>query len=182
MACQAYWIFISMSPILYMDDLGVNLKDFGLYQGAIAAVFSIGSLSSAYALKRFGTRNCFIVSSILVGVFFILTAAISILNVKDPVVITLVMLVQAISMVYPINILWPLALDAVKGARGRMGAMLVTMRLVVCAISIEIASYFYAGNFVSVGIAICITLLVSMITCYMLIKEYKVLEFYDVEE
>jgi DHA1 family bicyclomycin/chloramphenicol resistance-like MFS transporter len=182
MACQSYWVFIGMSSILYMNDLGVELKDFGLYQGAIAAVFAIGSLSSSYFLKRFGTTKCFIVAGWLVVSFFVLAATITILNIKNPLVITLVMLVQAISMVYPINILWPLALDAVKGARGRMGAMLVTWRLVVSAIAIELASYFYNESFLTIGTTICITLAVGIMACYMLIKEFKVLEFYDVEE
>lgn len=38
---QVYWIFIGMSPIFYMGELGVNLKDFGLYQGALAVAFSL---------------------------------------------------------------------------------------------------------------------------------------------
>jgi DHA1 family bicyclomycin/chloramphenicol resistance-like MFS transporter len=39
-----YWVFIPLAPILYMDDMGVGLKEFGFYQGSLAATFSIVSL------------------------------------------------------------------------------------------------------------------------------------------
>jgi MFS transporter, DHA1 family, multidrug resistance protein len=180
--CQSYWVFIGMSPILYMNDLGVDIKDFGLYQGAISAVFAIGCFSSPYLLRRFGTVNCFKISILLIFIFFILTAIATLLNIKDPLILTLIMLVEAISMVYPMNILWPLALSAVKGAKGRMGAMLVSMRLISTAIAIGIASYFYNGNFITIGTSICITLVISGVSVYLLIKDYNVLDFYDKEE
>jgi DHA1 family bicyclomycin/chloramphenicol resistance-like MFS transporter len=39
-----YWIFVGMSPLLYMKDLGVSLSHFGYYQGAFALVFAVGSV------------------------------------------------------------------------------------------------------------------------------------------
>jgi DHA1 family bicyclomycin/chloramphenicol resistance-like MFS transporter len=32
--CVPYWLFLGMSPILYMKDLGVSLSHYGYYQGA----------------------------------------------------------------------------------------------------------------------------------------------------
>ena len=40
--CVPYWIFLGMSPILYMKDLGVSLEYYGYYQGAWALVFALG--------------------------------------------------------------------------------------------------------------------------------------------
>ncbi len=175
-AMQSYWVFIGMSPILYMEDLGVSLQDFGLYQGAIAAVFATSSLTGGYFIKRFGSFKCFIVSSYIIGIFFILSMLMTILVIKNPLLITITMLFQAVGMSYPINILWPLALDSVRNAKGRIGAILVSLRLIVSAIAIELASYFYNGSFLTIGITICLTLVVSAVTCYMLFKEYKVLQ------
>lgn len=179
LACQAYWVFIGMSPILYMQDFKVSLENFGLYQGAIAATFAAGSFSSSYLLKRYSAQSCFTVASYLVVVFFISVLAITILDVKDPLIITIVMIIQAISMVYPINILWPLALDSVPNAKVRVGALLVTLRLAVSAIAIQIASYFYDCSFFAIGTTIYLTLGVSMIACYVLLKDYNVLHSYD---
>ncbi len=56
---QAYWVFIGIAPILYMRDLGVPIQQFGLYQGALAAIFSVFSFSSGYLLNKFGQKRCF---------------------------------------------------------------------------------------------------------------------------
>ena len=37
-----YWIFVGMSPLLYIKDLGVTLSHFGYYQGVLALVFASG--------------------------------------------------------------------------------------------------------------------------------------------
>lgn len=175
-AMQSYWVFIGMSPILYMHDLGVGIQDFGLYQGSIAAVFATSSLSTGYFIKRFGTYNCFIISSYIIGLFFALSLFIVVSGINTPLLITITMLFQAVGMAYPINILWPLALDSVRGAKAKIGALMISLRLILSAVAIEIASYFYNGSFSTIGISICITLTISIITCYMLFKEYKVLQ------
>ena len=41
-------------------------------------------------------------------------------NVRDPVVITSVMLLQSIGIILPVNILWPLMLEAIPGGRKEM--------------------------------------------------------------
>ncbi len=175
-AMQSYWVFIGMSPILYMKDLGVSLEEFGLYQGAIAATFSLGSLSSNHFLKRYGIYNCFLTASFIVLIFFSLIFLLVVFNVKDPLLITLAMLFQAVGMVYPINILWPLAIESVENAKGRIGALLASGRLILSAISIGIASYFYDGSFLVIGTTICITLAISIAACFMLFRKYKVIE------
>ena len=86
------------------------------------------------------------------------------------------MLFQAVGMAYPVNIFWPLALNAVKNTKARMGALLVSFRLILSAISIGVASFFYNGNFITIGTTISVTLIISAFTCYILFKEYKVLE------
>jgi DHA1 family bicyclomycin/chloramphenicol resistance-like MFS transporter len=159
-----------------MEDLGVSLKEFGLYQGAIAAVFAIGSLTSSYFIKRFGQYKCMIVAKYLVIIFFSFTLGLVIFNIKNPIFITISMLFQAIGMVYPINILWPLAVNSVKDAKGRIGALLVSFRLIISSIAISIASYYYNGTFLTIGSTICITLIISSIACYKLFKTYKVLQ------
>lgn len=175
-AMQCYWVFIGMSPILYMEDLGVPLKDFGLYQGIIAAFFAVTSLSSSYFIKRFGAKRCFFVSCYLIAIFFLMVLWITIFNIKDPFLITLAMLFQAVGMAYPVNIFYPLALESIKNAKSRIGALLVSFRILMSAIIIGLASYFYDGSFFTIGISICTTLGISGITCYLLFKCYRILE------
>lgn len=175
-AMQAYWVFIGMSPILYMEDLRVSIEDFGLYQGAIAAFFSIASLTTGRFIKKFGVYNCFIFSCYLILIFFLMINIITIFNIKNPLIITIAMLFQAVGMAYPVNIFWPLALNAVRNAKARIGALLDSFRLILSAISIGIASYFYNGSFLTIGLTISITLTISAVSCYILFYKYEILE------
>ncbi len=52
-----YWIFVGMSPLLYMQDLGVRLEHFGYYQGSLAFLFAIGSFVSGFLIKRFNHKT-----------------------------------------------------------------------------------------------------------------------------
>ena len=175
-AMQCYWVFIAMSSILYMEDLGVSLEKFGIYQGIIAAFFASTSLSSSYFIKRFGVKKCFFVSCYLIIVFFIMVLWITVFNIKNPVLITLAMLFQAVGMAYPVNIFYPMALESVENAKSRIGALLVSFRIFISAIIIGLASYFYDGSFYTIGVSICVTLGISCIACYFLFKQYRILE------
>ncbi len=167
---QSYWIFIGMSPIFYMEDLGVSLQGFGFYQGALAVTFSIGSFSSGFFLKKFGQKNCFFFSIFLLVAFTIMLPVLMLFNVKDPVVITAVMLLQSTGIILPINILWPLMLEAIPGGKGRLAAVAVASRLIVTALSLQAASFFYDGTFRSLGMAMGVFMALTFWACYKLFQ------------
>src|SRR3990167_9283337 len=48
-----YWIFVGMSPLLYMKDLHVSLAHFGYYQGILALVFALGSVLFGLIMRAF---------------------------------------------------------------------------------------------------------------------------------
>jgi DHA1 family bicyclomycin/chloramphenicol resistance-like MFS transporter len=152
LSLQAYWIFIGISPILYMEDLGVNLSEFGIYQGALAATVSIGSFGSGFFLRQFGQQKCFIFSVYLLVVFVVLLPVLVFFDVKNPIIITSVMMLESAGIVMPINILWPLMLASFPHAKGRLAALQTASRLIVTALSIQIASYFYDGTLKSLGL------------------------------
>lgn len=53
-----YWVFAGFAPILYINDLNVNLKHFGLYQGSMTVLYSFMSISNQYFIKKFGEARC----------------------------------------------------------------------------------------------------------------------------
>lgn len=167
---QSYWIFIGLSPIFYMEDLGVSLGQFGFYQGALAAVFSIGSFSSGYFLKKFGQKNCFFFSVFLLGFFVVLLPVLILLEVKEPKLITMVMFLQSAGIILPINILWPLMLESVPKAKGRLAAVAVGGRLLVTAISVQVASFFYDGSLRSLGTTMGLFMLLAFWSGYKLFQ------------
>jgi len=171
---QSYWVFIGMSPIFYMEDLGVSLTDFGFYQGALAVTFSIGSFSSGLFLKKFGQRNCFFSSVFLLIAFIGILPILILLNIRDPMVITAVMLLQSIGIILPINILWPLMLEVIPDGKGRLAAIAVASRLIVTALSLQVASFFYDGTFRSLGMAMGIFMALTFWSGYKLFQKENI--------
>jgi DHA1 family bicyclomycin/chloramphenicol resistance-like MFS transporter len=166
--CQPYWVFVGISPLLYMQDLGVSLQEFGFYQGSLCLVFAIISIGSSFLLKRFGQQRCFNTSIIFLLLFLIGSISLMITQSQDPLLITFTILFLSVGCALPITILWPASLGAVGDAKGRMTAILVSCRLLITSMMIQIVSYFYNGTFFEVGLVMCTTLVLAFIACYFL--------------
>ncbi|WP_375332181.1 MFS transporter [Candidatus Tisiphia endosymbiont of Temnostethus pusillus] len=176
MLFQGYWIFIGISPILYMRDIGVSIQEFGFYQGAMAAVFSAVSFSSGYLLKNFGQKKCFFFSILALVAFIIAAIVLVICKTNDPLTITIVTQLVAIGMIFPCNILWPLAIEIIPNAKGRITAILVSGRLIVTALCLQLVSYFYQGTFKPLAIVMCITIVIALIGCYKLLQVDRIFD------
>lgn len=158
-----YWVFIGMAPILYMEDMGVDIKHFGFYQGAIAGVFSVISIFSPKILARFGQMKCLSYSKKICFVAAIAALIMTLLDVHHPMIITSVMLVFAGAVVFPINILYPLSLEVVDNTKSRTAALINGLRLLLTAFFLELISYFYTGKFLPIGLAIFCTTIISLL-------------------
>ena len=167
---QSYWIFIGMSPILYMNSLNVSLKEFGYYQGGLCISFAISSLLSSYALKKFGQQKCLCFGISMLICFTITTLLLLIFNNQNPTLITLALQLEGIGVVFPINILWPLALNNMPNAKAKIASIMVGGRLIITSISLQIVSYFYKDRFLEIGLAMIISLLFALLILTKLFK------------
>jgi len=158
-----YWVFVGMAPILYMEGLGVPLKYYGYYQGAMSLVFATVSIMSFKLLDEFGQKKCFYFGKWTSFCGAGLVLIIMLLNVKDPMIIAGVMIVLAVGAVFPINILYPLSLEVLENTRGRAAALNQALRLVITAIMLELVSYFYSGSFLSIGVVLFSCMLIFFI-------------------
>ncbi|MFP3018273.1 MAG: MFS transporter [Candidatus Tisiphia sp.] len=176
MLFQGYWVFIGIAPILYMRDLGVSIQQFGFYQGAMAAVFSAVSFSSSYLLKNFGQKKCFFFSILMLVAFIIAAIVLVICKINDPLTITIVTQLVAIGMIFPCNILFPLLLESIPNAKGRITAIFVSGRLIVTALCLQLVSYFYQGTFKPLAIVMCITIVIALVGCYKLLQVDRIFD------
>ncbi len=166
---QAYWSFIAIAPILYMQDLDVSLENFGLYQGTLAASFSIGSLLSPFFLKKYGTKNCFLFSLWLLVIFILFTFFLIIINCKEPLLLTLDASIMSVGIIIPCNVLWPLAMQVLPHAQSRTAAIGVAFKLITIAVGVQIVSYFHQGTFVPIGISMILVTIIAVLISYKLI-------------
>jgi DHA1 family bicyclomycin/chloramphenicol resistance-like MFS transporter len=166
-----------MAPLLYMGTLGVELKDFGFYQGAMAGVFSVLSLASGFFIRRYGSKHCFRFGLGALSAFIILALGLLVTGIQNPLVITGICIIQAAGMIWPINMIWPISLEAVPGAKARMSALICGTRMLLTAISIQIVSHFYHNHFFPIGAAMILFILMGFWGIYLLYRHYHLGSF-----
>lgn len=173
-----YWIFVGMSPLLYMKDLGVSLFHFGYYQGVLALVFALGSVLFGLIIKNFYYEQKKILRlAICIHIIsLIILSTVTWLNKPDPLLITLAFLPFIIGQIIPSNILYPLCLNFMPHAKARVSAIIQGGRLVLTSIGLQVAGYFYVGSFQNIGIILISFILVGVITLYFVINNQKLME------
>lgn len=168
---STYWVFIGMAPILYMHDLGVSLKEFGYYQGVLAATFGLISLVSPKFFTWFGKANCFYTGIALCIVSGLCAVGIICFNISQPLLITTVVVFMSIAAAVPVAILFPQALAVLEHSGGRASALMLASRLILTALTLIVVSYFYNGTFFPIGLAMVIFQFVAMFCVWKLLAE-----------
>jgi DHA1 family bicyclomycin/chloramphenicol resistance-like MFS transporter len=172
-----YWIFVGISPILYMEDLGVSLNHFGYYQGALALVFALGSFSFGLIVTRYDQKKMLYLSCYIFIFGLISLAAVAFMNQGDPLLITLAFLPFIVGQIIPMTFLYPVCLNFMPHAKGRVSALLQGGRLVFSALSLQIAGYYYQGTFTSVGLMMMGFIIMTIVTLYFVIHNRELMEF-----
>jgi len=171
-----YWIFVGMSPLLYMGDLGVSLKQFGYYQGTLAFVFAMGSLLFGLIVAKYDQVKMLKVSGYMFIIGFISLGWVAFLDSFDPVVITLAFLVFVIACIVPSTILYPVLLELMPRAKGRVSALMQGGRLIFAALGLQLAGYFYQGSFRNVGLIIIAFIGLSTMTLFTIVNRRDIME------
>lgn len=159
---NAYWVFVGMAPIVFIEAFSIPLSHYGYYLGALAGVFSIVSLISGRILYYFGHKRCLYAGIGGLMLSFLAILLLVIFDVRQAWLITTTLLLFSISAVFPINILYPMALNVLPNTKGRTTALFMAVRLMLTAIALEVASYFYSVSFISTGITMLVFLGLSL--------------------
>ncbi len=173
-----YWVFLGMSPILYMRDLGVSLSHYGYYQGAWALVFALGSIFFGLIINKYSAKTMLYLSlqTCLFGTGLI--ALVAYLDVRNPLIIALSLLPFSIGSIIPNVILYPIALNFMPQLKGRVSALIRGMMLLLSAVSLEFVGFFYQGSFQNIGIVITVFNIVGVITLFFVIKNREIVKFF----
>lgn len=171
-----YCIFVGTSSILYIEDLGVSLSRFGFYQGSIALTFAFGSVLFGLLMSRYEQKKMLNLSIPLCVLSLLVTAFVTLVNSSNPLIITLTYLLITVSQIIPGAILFPLCLNFMPHAKGRVSAVLQGGRLLLSSISLQIVGYYYAGSFQNIGIIITCLLTIALITLFLVVNSRKLMK------
>lgn len=165
MLSQPYSVFAALSPLLFINNLQVKLEDFGFYLGGLSVLFAFISFASDFCYKRFGEQNCYQYSLKLMWIYVIGVALLMLFGVNDPLLITLVTSLMSAAAVFPINLLWPVAVSSMPRAKGKILALFVAARLILSSVIIQVVSYFYDGRYFYIGFFIILATLTILFCC-----------------
>jgi DHA1 family bicyclomycin/chloramphenicol resistance-like MFS transporter len=161
-----YWIFVGMSPLLYMEDLGVSLKHFGYYQGVMALFFALGSVCYGLVIQKFDQTKMLKISNQIFIASAILIAMIAYLDIPNPLLITSAIVLFVIGQIIPTTILYPICMNFIPQAKGKVTALVQGASLILSSLGLQLAGYLYAGSFQNIGIIICAIIVLASITLY----------------
>jgi DHA1 family bicyclomycin/chloramphenicol resistance-like MFS transporter len=174
-----YWIFVGIAPLLYMQDLGVSLSHFGYYQGALALVFAFGSVAFGLVMNRYSTQKMLFWSNQLLIACFIALLALTFTNCTKPLLITLVLVLFTATQVIPSSVLYPVCVNFSPQSKGRISALIHGIRLLITAICLQIAGYFYEGSFRSLGMMLSLTTIFLIASAVYVLKNRELMKRFE---
>lgn len=164
-----YWVFVGMSPLLFMKNLGVSLTHFGYYQGSFALVFALGSILFGFFVNRFDQKNMLIISNLFSIISLITLLSVIFFNGASALFITLAFMPFIISQIAPGNILYPICLELMPNAKARITAIQQGGRLIFSSLCLQIAGHFYQGTFTNIGVILCVFIALGIIFLFFII-------------
>jgi DHA1 family bicyclomycin/chloramphenicol resistance-like MFS transporter len=174
-----YWVFVGMSPLLYLKDLHVSLAHFGYYQGTLALIFGVGSILFGFLLNKFSQKKMLYVANVIFIFGLLCMTYISIENSHNPLIITLCFIPFIVGQIIPGAILSPICLNFIPEAKGRASALMQASRLIICSISLQFAGYFYTGSFQNIGIILSIFILMTVLMFFCVLGNKPLMQKID---
>lgn len=166
----SYIVFVCMSPIFYMNDMGVPLAHFGFYQGTIAATFAFFSITSGYFFNKIGRERCFKIAGVMYMLSMLVFFFIGLFKLHNPILIVANGIIWSIAAVVPINYLWPFLTESVPSAKGKITSFFIIIRLLLTSLVLLIVSYFHRGEFISISLMLMFFLVLIVFSFYQLYK------------
>lgn len=158
-----YYTIAALTPLLYIKSLGVALKNFGYYHGALALSFGVVSSCSGLLLRYLGYRICFIASAVLALIFIAFSTYIILESVTNPLLITASFIPWQIAIVFPYNALFIRMLATIPGNEGSISGVNTAAKWISCAAWIQVTSYFYQGSYNVLGLSIIFGAVLSLL-------------------
>jgi MFS transporter, DHA1 family, multidrug resistance protein len=93
---------------------------------------------------------------------------------KNPALLTFAILIFVIGQIIPSVILYPLCLSLMPQSKARISAIMQGLRLVLTALSLQVAGYFYQGSFQNIGIIILVFVVLSILSLYVVVRNKRI--------
>ena len=161
--CAGYFSFIACSPFWYMDEMGLSVIQYALYQGSIVATFALVSILSSRLITRFGPRKNIIWGMITSATGASLMLLMGLMDLKSIFGVTLMMNLFAagFAAIYPV--VFAHSLNMFPLIRGATSSMLMATRLIIMGGGVALGSFLYNGQVTSMGLTVTISTVLALV-------------------
>jgi DHA1 family bicyclomycin/chloramphenicol resistance-like MFS transporter len=178
-----YMAFVSVIPFLYRDELEMPLSHFSLHQASIIGFFSLMSYYADRIARWFGDRRSALAGSLIsvcaTGALLLFAC---LEEIPSPLLITPFMCLFAASCAIPFAIVFAASLAVVPEKNGPASSLLMSMRTLVCAITVQLAGSLYTGTLFSSAAIVAFCCLVSFILAIAFYKTRPAVPAVQVQE
>lgn len=172
-----YMAFVSVIPFLYRDELGMSLREFSWHQAALITSFSLMSYYANRISNAFGEVRAALVGSVLsvlaMGALLLIAIFEEIPNVMY---ITPLMCLFAASCAVPFAIVFSASLSVVSGKNGPASSLLMSMRTLLCAVTVQLSGYLYSANLFSTAAIVATCCFLSLLLAIGFYKKRIILQ------
>lgn len=164
-----YMAFVSVIPFLYRDQLGMPLSQFSWHQASIIASFSLMSYCANRISNYFGDiRSAFIGSLVSAMATAALFFAANITAIPSVFLITPLMCLLAGACAIPFAVVFSASLAVAKDKNGPASSLLMSMRTLLCAFTVQLAGNMYNGTLLSTAaiVALCCSLSLLLVISF----------------
>ena len=151
-----------------------RLKHYGYYQGVWALLFALGSIFFGLIIEKFPTKRMLKISTYTCLGGLIILMVVAILDIKDPLIIALSLMPFNIGGIIPFIIIYPIALNYIPAAKGKISALIKASMLILTTLGVELAGFCYQGSFQILGIILSFFIMIGVITLFMIIRDKEI--------
>jgi DHA1 family bicyclomycin/chloramphenicol resistance-like MFS transporter len=157
----AYFVFIGIIPLLFMEELGIDIKSYAFYQGSVVGLFAILSLTIPMIMNRFNVDKLMRYSMIVSLVSGAGLCALGMFASDHPLLITLLMCCYIVGLVLPCCVLFAQAMDMFPPLRASASSLIQSLRMLTMSLATYVAGLFYDGSFMPIGIVIMTLIVIA---------------------
>ncbi|MEN9782116.1 MAG: hypothetical protein RL208_266 [Pseudomonadota bacterium] len=168
---SVYILFITMIPLIFIGDYGISQKDFGLYSGAAAISWGLGSIFLGHLTNLLGRKKFMHYSLIILCIGTLLIGIASFATtISTALIITICFAFMNLGFIFPSNAFYLYALEEMPEAKSRIGTIAMIIRWSSSVLVTQLASHFYTHNFQSTGVIIVIMLFIEIAIAFKLLS------------
>lgn len=157
----AYFVFIGIIPLIFMEQLGVDINTYALYQGSVVGLFAVLSLTIPMIMARFNIDKLMRRSMIVSLASGVSLCALGLFVSDHPLPITILMCCYIVGLVLPCCVLFAQAMDMFPAHRASASSLIQSLRMLTMALATYVAGLFYDGSFMPIGIVIMSLIIIA---------------------